>query len=249
MKFSSLKNILKILLSKLPGNKIGELYLTLSDGYSTKSYAQDGEDLIISSFFENRQQEAGYYVDIGAHHPKRFSNTFFFYKLGWRGINVDATPGSMNLFKRLRPHDINIEQAVSNEKQSKNYFIFNEPALNGFENDLTKQYIENEHYTLLKKIKLTTVPLSEILAQYLPEGQEISFLSVDVEGMDLNVLKSNDWDRYRPHYIIAELLSNIDAPKDNNEVTRFLFKKGYILCAQNRRNGIFFDTLNPGISA
>ena len=74
------------------------------------SYSQEGEDRILQRLFEN--QTPGFYVDIGAHHPRRFSNTYIFYKQGWRGINVDATPGSMFLFRVFRKRDINLEIAV-----------------------------------------------------------------------------------------------------------------------------------------
>src|SRR5580658_8816405 len=81
--------------------------------YFRHSFSQEGEDMILASFFEGKKN--GFYVDVGAHHPKRFSNTHHFYIRGWRGINVDATPGSMKLFRRTRPDDINIEAAVSDQ--------------------------------------------------------------------------------------------------------------------------------------
>src|SRR5580700_9536062 len=97
-----------------------------------ESYAQEGEDMVMRRFFESRATP-GFYVDVGAHHPQRFSNTYFFYRQGWRGINIDAMPGSMKAFETLRPRDINIEAAVSAEHQSLTYAIFNEPALNSFD--------------------------------------------------------------------------------------------------------------------
>ena len=58
-----------------------------------KSYAQEGEDLILYRMIYGKIDK-GFYVDVGAHHPKRFSNTYFFYRKGWRGINVEPMPGS-----------------------------------------------------------------------------------------------------------------------------------------------------------
>ena len=87
--------------------------------YKNLSYSQNGEDRILHRIFEN--QKSGFYVDIGAHHPFRFSNTFLFYKMGWKGINVDAMPKSMEIFKRFRPRDINLELAVGTiEKERRN---------------------------------------------------------------------------------------------------------------------------------
>lgn len=83
------------------------LYITR---YATKSYAQEGEDLLLRRIFEHKHN--GFYVDIGAHHPFRFSNTYLLYKRGWRGINVDAMPGSIKLFAKFRPRDVNLECGV-----------------------------------------------------------------------------------------------------------------------------------------
>ena len=45
--------------------------------------------------------KSGFYVDIGAHHPKRFSNTYFFYKRGWSGITVEPNSDAIKLFKEI----------------------------------------------------------------------------------------------------------------------------------------------------
>jgi len=68
-------------------------------------YSQGAEDIILASIFGNR--EKGFWVDVGAHHPQRFSNTYLFSLKGWTGINIDALPGSMAIFKKMRPNDIN----------------------------------------------------------------------------------------------------------------------------------------------
>ncbi|MFA7355121.1 MAG: SAM-dependent methyltransferase, partial [Sulfurimonadaceae bacterium] len=103
-----LKKLIKSLLPKSLKEKIVDVKNNYFDGYALKSYSQEGEDMILRRLFE--QQPNGFYVDVGAHHPKRFSNTYFFYKKGWRGINIDAMPNSMELFNKIRPRDINIEK-------------------------------------------------------------------------------------------------------------------------------------------
>ena len=112
----------------------------LFDRYSTKSYSQYGEDMVLKSVFQN--QERGFYVDVGAHHPKLCSNTYFFYKLGWSGINIDAMPGGMELFKNFRPRDINLETAIARNKQELTYFMFAEPGASHFGQNI-RQHPEN----------------------------------------------------------------------------------------------------------
>ena len=106
------------------------------DYWMNYSWSQEGEDLLLKRVFEG--QSVGFYVDIGAHHPKRFSNTYLFYRMGWRGINIDAMPGSMSAFNKIRSRDINIEAGVGEKATQLDYYIFNDPALNGFSSQLSE---------------------------------------------------------------------------------------------------------------
>jgi hypothetical protein len=97
--------MLKTVAKLLPNNIKGALkQFHIFQDFSTRSYAQEGEDLLLARCLAYR--DMGFYVDIGAHHPKRFSNTYLFYRRGWCGINIGAMPGSMSQFRRVRPRDI-----------------------------------------------------------------------------------------------------------------------------------------------
>src|SRR5829696_7661265 len=111
MKIMSIKSLAKRLVPKSIWKSAAAYRHEMQDAYSRKSYSQEGEDLILERIF--LEQKKGFYVDVGAHHPKRFSNTFLFYKLGWFGINIDAMPGSMSAFESARPRDINLEVAIA----------------------------------------------------------------------------------------------------------------------------------------
>ena len=171
---------------------------------SLKSYSQEGEDLILLRIFEKKR--IGFYVDVGAHHPFRFSNTYLFYRLGWRGINIDATPGSMKLFNKFRKRDINIEVGIGEKEDILTFYIFNDPGLNTFDENLARQRNGKMGYYIIKELPVKVYPLSKILEEYLPKGQEIDFLNVDVEGKNFEVLKSNDWSTYRPKVVLVEIL-------------------------------------------
>lgn len=167
------------------------------------SYSQEGEDLVLDRIFESKPN--GFYVDVGAHHPKRFSNTYKFYCKGWSGINIDAMPGSMDIFEVIRPRDINLEIPVSKEVENLTYFIFNEPALNTFNEKEANLKSKIEGYYIIEKKILQTRPLSMILDEYLVNANTpIDFMSIDVEGLDMQVLQSNNWSKYRPTYVLAE---------------------------------------------
>lgn len=187
-------------------------------------YGQDGEDLILDRLLERQAQ--GFYVDVGAHHPMRFSNTYMFYKRGWRGINIDAMPGSMKKFERVRPRDINIECGVGGSAGMLMYYRFNESALNTF--DAAEAQLKNKPpYHLLDIVEVTVERLDALLERHLPAGQEIDFLSVDVEGKDEEVLRSNDWSRYRPRFILAETLRTTMLGMSECPVVQFLLSAGY----------------------
>jgi FkbM family methyltransferase len=189
------------------------------------SYSQNGEDLVLDRLLAST--EHGFYVDIGAHHPTRFSNTYLFYRRGWRGINIDSMPGYSRSFHRMRPRDLTIECGVGYRNDSMKYFLFNEPALNTFNKGEALQKISSA-YHIINTCELPVKPLADILSAYLDLGQRIDFLSVDVEGMDFEVLSSNDWQTFRPRYVLVEILRTGLPELSESETTRFL-------CAQHYR--------------
>jgi len=187
-------------------------------------YGQDGEDLILNRLLEGKR--TGFYVDVGAHHPMRFSNTYLFYKRGWNGINIDAMPGSMVSFYRIRPRDINIECGVASQRGILTYYCFDEPALNTF--DRAEAELKNSPpYRILKTVEVAVDRLEAIIDKYLPPGQQIDFLNVDVEGKDEEVLRSNDWKRYRPRFILAETLRGDILNMAKCPIVQFLQTVGY----------------------
>lgn len=212
----------------------------LFDAYATKSYSQEGEDIILSYIFIEKKT-AGFYVDVGAHRPKRFSNTYFFYKKGWRGINIDAMPGSKKLFTKIRPRDINLEIAISDKKQEVTYYMFNDSALNGFSKELSAEINSKGKYRIIDEIKMETSTLKDVLDTYLPENIEIDFLSVDVEGLDLQVLKSNDWNKYKPKVVLVESLDFSFDDLGNSEIYKFLVSKDYHLAAKTMHTLFFVN--------
>ncbi len=206
--------------------------------YSKSSYSQEGEDLILASILNTK--EKGFYIDVGAHHPLRFSNTYLFYKLGWSGINIDATPGTKKFFDKIRPRDINLECAISDITGAVKFFEFDEPALNTMDESMAKERELYTKYKVVKKTTLNTEKLGEILLKYIPKNQTIDFLTVDVEGLDLSVLKSNDWAAFQPRIVVAESLKEKDIHNIlNDPIYKFMIEKKYELFAKTPRT-LFF---------
>jgi FkbM family methyltransferase len=195
------------------------------------SYSQQGEDMILQCLFQG--QRTGFYVDVGAHHPAHYSNTYLFYLRGWRGINIDAMPGSMEVFRATRPEDVNLEYAIAETRSTRTYYLFDDPAVNGFSRALSEARDSAGRFRMIGTREIPTFTLAEVLGAHLPSGRRIDFLNVDVEGLDLEVLRSNDWSKYRPRAVVTEdtdahLIDDVD----RSRVVRYLRDQGFRPCAK-----------------
>ncbi len=227
------KRSFKKFLSQLITLTVIENYLIWRFGYNSLTYSQYGEDVILRNIFSKKQR--GFFVDVGAHHPTRFSNTYYLYRKGWSGINIDAMPGSMELFNKERPRDINIEFAISNFPAVLPFHVFDEPALNTFSPELAHEHVSGgEKQKEIKSIQTHT--LGEILKTHVPIGQTIDLITVDTESLDLEVLKSNDWNNYAPTVIVIE---DREHPSPRSAIMLFLVEKQYDVIATLEKTLIF----------
>jgi len=207
------------------------------------SFANEGEDVILNDLFPANHR--GFYVDVGAHHPYRYSNTAFFSLRGWSGINIDAAPGTLETFTRLRPNDITVECAVGERNEDKTFFVFDEPALSTFEPERARQLEKETHYRVKEVRSLPMRRLDSILSEHLPAGRAIDFLSVDVEGHELAVVHSNDWQRYRPRFVLLELLGRGIFDLAGDPVVHEMRKLDYEPFVKGTRTVFFKDTRDP----
>jgi FkbM family methyltransferase len=194
-----------------------------------QSYSWEGEDVLINKIMRDVFGIGkGFYVDVGAHHPFNLSNTALLYSIGWRGINIDAMPGSMALFETHRPEDINLEIAIAHEPGVLCFSSFDKPGLNGF---IAQQQIDKHIESgacLLQQFEVQTQDINAVLSKY-GAGKEIDLLSIDVEGMDYAILSSLS-NTFRPRLIVTEVLgaSNVRAVL-KMPITKLMEHRGYTL--------------------
>jgi len=200
------------------------------------SFAQEGEDLVLARMFEH--QATGTYVDVGAHHPIRFSNTYLLHRRGWRGVNIDAAPGSMKAFARLRPDDINLEVGVTAHEETRAFHVFNEAALNTFDAERARS-LERPPYKIVEVREVRCAPLSKILREHAIGA--IDLLSVDAEGFDFEVLQTVDWAITRPKVVITEHFSRDLAELFDSELHAYMTARGYRLGAKTF-NSLFYTS-------
>lgn len=187
-----------------------------------RSFSQDGEDRLLLRLMKHRRN--GFYVDVGAYHPFRFSNTALFHEIGWRGINIDATPGVMDLFEAHRPEDINLHYAVARQSGEIQFKLFAEGAYN---TALTQREIPST-----QQLGVVTVPcdtINNILEKHLPPDTSIGFMNVDVEGLDVEVVSTLDFARFAPEFFIVEDHGFDLARPEASAMFRLLTDRGYRL--------------------
>ena len=184
--------------------------------------SQFNEDLKILKFFK----EKGFYVDIGCYHPVRYNNTYRMFKLGWKGMNIDLNPLSIELFNVARPRDINICAAISNKKVGNLYFDHELSPQNTLEKNHTDFYKKVFGLKTKNSKKIKTRKLSEIFRK---NGVfKVDFMNIDVEGHELSVLKSINLKKFDIKVICIEVLKhNLKAIIESKKVKRYLNKNGF----------------------
>lgn len=180
---------------------------------SQPHWGQFGEDVILQALF--REKTDGFFVDVGAHHPVRISNTYQLSQTGWRGINIEPLPGNYALFEKDRPRDININCAISERPGLVSFVV--DGVYSGIDADSFPSEYRREKRS---KIQVKTLPLRSVFEEHLPKDQEIDVMSVDCEGHDLVALKSNDWTKYRPKVLLFEI-------HKANDLISFAEEQGY----------------------
>jgi len=204
------------------------------------SYSQCGEDLIVAFLLDSMDgPRARSYLDLGANHPFKLSNTAYFYRQGGRGILVEPDPYLAKVLSRARPKDVVIQKGVHVEGLDyANFFIMEPPTLNTFSEVEMERYVSMGH--LLRKTE--TVALENVNA-ILSMSPALDFMTIDIEGMDAEVLRSIDWHTHRPTCICVETLTyeKNNVPRKITEINDYMIKQGYMLYADTYINSIFVD--------
>ena len=167
-----------------------------------KSYSSNSVDLIINELFKNKKK--GIYIDVGCNHPFIGNNTYKLFKRGWSGINIDLDYTFIDSFNFYRPNDYNLQIGVSDKNgEQEMYYHHERSAINTLD-------IKRSSKSILKK-NIKTLTLNSIIENSKFKNKQIDYVSIDVEGYELNVLKGFDLNKYQPkalsiEYIDAEMI-------------------------------------------
>ena len=185
-------------------------------------YSQLGEDLFIYRNFINKERKDGIYIELGACDGILFSNTLFFEKeLKFHGILIEPVSKFFSKLLQNRYYNLCYNCAISTEKEDTEILV--NGAVSGMKKHMKETFIKNWHKnSLVKKVKTTT--LSSILHDH--KIKYVDFLSLDVEGGELDVLQTIDF-QATPMYLICIELDNHNETK-NIECRKLMEKNGFV---------------------
>jgi FkbM family methyltransferase len=209
---------------------------------ASQSFAQSGEDLIVAFIFNYLKIPGISYLDVGAWHPIEVNNTYLFYKMGWRGVLVEPNVTMCEELRAVRPEDTTLAAGIGvTAVREADYYIMTEPAWSTFSKE------EAEHQTkvtagrisIRKVVKMPLLDINDVMNKHFEEGPD--FLSIDAEGLHLAILKSIDFERFRPKVICVETLVS-GTNRTDPEVPAFLEAEDYVVRGQTFPNTIFVDS-------
>lgn len=207
-----------------------------------ESYGQLGEDIAIRHILENDfKLFKGVYLDVGCNHPIVFSNTFSLYLNNWTGVVVDLNKDLIDLHRKERKKDVQINEAISDKNENVKVFEFDSHLINSIDPAFYEKFKETNELVSEPKT-VTTVTLNQILEQN--NITSIDLLCIDVEGHDLQVLKSIDLKKYRPKLIVIEMHGFTFENIQENEIYCHLKANNYHFSGYLIANGYFVDTIS-----
>ena len=193
-----------------------------------KYFGQKGDDFLIWSLFPD--ESPGFFVDVGAFDGIHLSNSYSFELAGWIGVCVEAHPEYYQALEKNRPCSRNFHAACVRDNDQTSVEFLSEPLglLSGIEafktQNMERRYAaRGMKFPGWQKIKVPAMTLTQILGQA-EAPKEISFLSVDVEGTEYDVLKGIDFFSYSFRLIITESNSFTDG----NLIAELLAGVGYL---------------------
>lgn len=196
------------------------------------SYSQFNEDLLIDLLLSCKKQ--GFYLDVGANDPNFNSNTRRFYDKGWSGINIEPGVDAFKNFSVSRTRDINLNVGVGPVKGALTFYqVVGDSTLSSFDAQIAKKMAARFGLTV-EEVQVDVLRLVDVFEHHV-QNNSVDFMSVDAEGLDLQILQGNDWNRFRPALIMVEI--------DNQyrEIVEYMNSCNYKLVFNNYHNGIFID--------
>ena len=192
------------------------------------TYSHNGVDLVILSIFELLGVQMPSYLDVGAHHPTVISNTALLYSRGCRGVNVEANPNLIQNFYRQRPDDVNLNVGVGPVSGEMEFYCVDRwSGRNSFSKQAIEDFIRDyPSFKITEVLKIPVMSLNEVVGST-RGGKFPDFLSIDIEQLDYEVLKSTDFSLSHPRVVCAETIK-YDGTSNYPMFRDMMLKKGFV---------------------
>jgi FkbM family methyltransferase len=208
--------------------------------YAPPTYSQAGEDGVLSFLFADRKQSKIRYLDIGTNMPDYCNNTYRFYLYGQRGVCVEANPALIPAILEVRPEDKVLNAGVSTDKSKEaDFYIFEVDANSTFDKAEAEKRASTGTYRIVNTVKVPLVHINDLIKDNFSTYPDL--LNIDIEGLDLDVLRSLDFRKYPIPVICVETCTyseNHVRPKDAS-IADFMMSMGYEIYADTYINTIF----------
>ncbi|MFZ5765135.1 MAG: FkbM family methyltransferase [Thermodesulfobacteriota bacterium] len=220
----------------------GRLYRFFSPQFPLSSYSQSGEDIIVQRVLGRMGVKEVRYLDIGANDPVRLNNTYLLYKKGGRGVLVEPDPALCRRLSRRRKGDVVLQAGIGSIGSSEaRLYCFDNAYLNTFSREEADKIEQYGKHRVVRTETVRLLDVNTILADYFDHGPD--FLSLDVEGFDLEILAALDFNRFRPRVLCVETLiyTEDNTEKKREEIFSLMEGNGYLLYGDTYINSIFVD--------
>jgi FkbM family methyltransferase len=238
---NSLKTYTKRLATNSQSSIVRPLYLAYDlfiQRYGREYFSQFGEDIILDNIFGHKKD--GFYVDVGCYHPKHWSNTYLMHKRQWTGINIDIDEFKIQMFNIARKNSTNICSAVSNEEKDITYYCSRDYSpVNTLDQNFAEGMTSKKPRVNYELKRTKSKKLDKIILETKFREREIDLLSIDVEGHELPVLQSLNFQVYKPKVLVIELHEEKIVEIIKTELYEFVTAKQYSLYSWVKPSLIF----------
>ncbi len=222
----------------IPPEELEKIWHACSSG-ARLSYAQNAEDVLIRGAFDLLHISHPRYLDVGAHHPSELSNTYLFYENGCRGVCIEPDPALYETIRRQRPRDVCLNVGIgSGATGHADFYVLENRTLSTFSKEIADQQTAGGSHRIERVVPVPLVPINQIIRDYLLPWPNL--LSLDTEGLDMDILRSFDFKAFRPEVICVETLTNVGQRK-MYELIDYVVARGYSVFADTYINTVFVE--------
>ena len=207
------------------------------------SYSQCGEDLIVQFLLNWMGLQSVRYLDLGANDPVKFNNTYLLYTQGHRGVLVEADPDLAKKIRDVRPDDTCVAKAVTvTSDKHVEFYKMSADTLSTTHSKTAERYARETEHQLALKLTIEASHINSLLEDHFGQTSP-DFVSLDVEGLDLDLLRAWNFDRWRPAIFCIETLTYVqnETAMKIKEIFETMEAAGYQVYADTYINTIFLD--------